>query len=72
MTTLYQIAPVAPKHKAPFRLTVLARRLTRNGARQIAVVLATGFALAVAGLFVAAIRSLHVWYAIAGRFRRER
>jgi hypothetical protein len=61
MTTLYQIAPAAPPRKAPS--TLLAKRLARNGARQIAVVLATGFALAVAGLFFAAISALHLWEA---------
>jgi cell division protein FtsX len=64
MTTLYQIAPAAPPRKAPFCLILLAaKRLARNGARQIAVVLATGFALAVAGLFFAAISALHLWEA---------
>jgi hypothetical protein len=64
MTTLYQIAPVAPPRKAPFRLTLLAKRLARNGARHVVVALGTGFALAVAGLFFAAISALHLWEAI--------
>jgi hypothetical protein len=59
MTTLYQIAPVAP-HKTPFRL--LAKRLAGNGTRRV-VLLERFVVLAVAGLLFVAIRSLHLWEA---------
>jgi hypothetical protein len=61
--TLYQIAPVARNHKAPFRLIVPAKRLARNGTRRVVVLLERLLVLAVAGLLFAAISALHLWEA---------
>jgi hypothetical protein len=67
MTTLYQITNAKREGK------VARMRMVLSGwARRAVLALETGAVMAFAGLFVAAIRSLHVWYAIAGRFRRER